>query len=466
VSSASDLYFGFFFLLSLLFYLHLSKKEKTNKTLYLLSVAAYMLGMMSKETAIVLPALLVVFDISHKGLGWTIRRAPRYLPYAAVGVAYLVMRSIVIGGFIHQEQVELTAWGVVLNVFPLFAGYLKTLLFPMELSAIYVFHPVALVTDPTAAVGIIVAIAFVVLIFLARKKPVELLCLFLIAVPLLPVLYIPALQLSPFAERYLYIPSAGFAVLSACVLSRLARAGEARGISGSRAVVTLFAALMVATYAYGTVDRSAVWKDDLSLWKDTVVKAPDSHNAHYNLAWAYQRAGENEKAAAHYIETIRIKPERPKAHYNLALIYQASGDTARAIESYEAAIRYNPTDARAHYNLALAYQKEGGTRRALEHYVAAVNARPDFEDAHFNLAWTYLSAGLPDNAIIHFREVIRINPASADAWYNLGLSYANKGIFDRAAAALEEALKIFPGHTEARVLIERIRSREGGRGNN
>lgn len=69
------------------------------------------------------------------------------------------------------------------------------------------------------ALSFMAAVVFVVLFAIAFKKNrVAFLGLLFTTVPLLPVLYIPALGEDTFTERYLYLPSVGYAILLAVLL--------------------------------------------------------------------------------------------------------------------------------------------------------------------------------------------------------------------------------------------------------
>lgn len=98
----------------------------------------------------------------------------------------------------------------------------QKLVLPVGLNAFYTFHPVHSLAEPRAAASIAFFGAFVVTaVFAARRRSPAFVCLALIVAPLLPALYISKLGENVFTERYLYLPSSGFAVLAGMAFSRL-----------------------------------------------------------------------------------------------------------------------------------------------------------------------------------------------------------------------------------------------------
>ena len=381
-----------------------------------------------------------------------------YLPFAAVAAGYVALRSASIGGAIFQKQVELTLYESLINVFPILAKYVGKLVLPVGLNALYDYEPVRSIAEPRALLALLLILAIALAALLARRKREVLFSLLWIFVPLAPVLYIPALQTASFADRYLYVSTAGFGFLAAYGLGvLLKRGGRVRGAALASVAVVL------VLYAAGSVTRSMVWKDDYSLWSDTVSKSPRSASAHYNLASTIHARGDKREAVVHYLDALRLDPAKANAHYNLALAYQGLGETIRAIEHFERAIDLGYRLEESHYNVAASYIALGNLERAAFHYGEALRLNPGNENAHYNLAWTYERLGDPDRAAGHYRRVVALNPGSVDARYNLGRIYLEKGLADEAVGEFEGVLRIRPGDPEAEAWLERARRLKGSK---
>lgn len=259
-------------------------------------------------------------------------------------------------------------------------------------------------------------------------------------------------------EHRMYLPMAGAAIAVSSLIflafsALLPALDDSRRLIVAGLVVVL--PLSVAAYA-----RNNVWENEVTLYEDALRKSPGKERVRYNLAWAYHRRGQIDKALEQYHEDLRIDPERDKAHYNLALIYRDRKDNARAERHFLEAIRINPSNPVAHYNLAMLYHSSGDLDRAIAYYAAAVKAAPDYEDAHYNLAMALHEKGDIDGAIRHFGAVLTANPGSVDALYNIGRAYAKAGDRRRAVLAFSEALRARPDFPEARAELSRLEGRQ------
>lgn len=421
VAAVPELTFTFFYILA--FYLHASSGAGLSSPRYVLSVIFYFSALFCKETAIVLPAMLLVYDYSKKGTR-AIKRWFVYLPYLAAASGYLLLRRHAVGGLSHHRVLNLTDYEWVINIPPTLAKYVYKLVLPINLNAMYELHPARSIATPKAALAaVFVLILASVFAVLLKRRDTVLITLSWIFIPLLPVLYLPALT-QGFADRYMYLSTAGFGVLAAWGLKKTLEARYAATGAAARktaAAMVPLAAVTLVLYSAGTVKRSLVWKDDYTLWADTVGKSPGYATVHFNLGWALDKKGDIKNAMLQYKEAIRLDPGKTEAQYNLAMAYHLSGDLASAIRYYNDALRMNPNYENAHYNLASAYQETGDT---------------------------------PD-AIAHYNEVIRLNPNSADAHYNLGVIYSKNRFWDLSIGEFESALRINPNYGDARRGLEK-----------
>jgi tetratricopeptide (TPR) repeat protein len=407
VSGITDPSYTFFFLLSLVLYIEPGMVASA------LSLVFFFIAALCKEPALTLPLLIVAFDYSTDRIssGPAARAAlKRYLPYIAVGLIYLALRVHSLHGFAPAwiSHRELGTHAQAATAFQLFSAYLWKLLFPVDLSAYYLLHPVKSLHDSAAILSLLVAAAFLAgSAACFRRQRVAFFSLLLIAVPLLPVLYIRAIGESSFAERYLYLPSAGAAILAALLLKSL-KTGKAKK---AEAAFVLFACLSLV-FLIGTVSRNAVWKDDYSLWADTVLKSPDAETPRYNLANVLAHEGRLREAIQEYQAVLRLDPGHAKAHNNLGIAYAMSGLRDNAIDEFRASLGIDPDNANAHYNLGNAYGEKRMWDKAVEQYTSALAINPRYAEAHNNLGQAYRAKGMPRLAVEHFKAAVSLNPSN------------------------------------------------------
>jgi tetratricopeptide (TPR) repeat protein len=446
ISGLPDVAFTFFYLLA--FYLYV-RSDTVLSGNYLFSIGCFAVAALFKEPALTLPVVLLAYDYTCRKKRTSLTdSAKRYIPYLLIGAGYLVLRIHALGEFAPMKgHVKLSAYQYAINVFPLFIQYLAKLLFPLNLNAFYVFHPITSLFELKGALSLVATVVFVVLFPVTLKKNrVAFLGLVLMTMPLLPVLYIPGIVgENTFADRYLYLPSVGYVLLLAIFLSwaekKLPRAVKS---------ITILFLVLGGVYAVGTVSRNNIWKDNLTLWKDTVRKSPGSAVVHNNLAFAYGSSSQRDRAIAEYQTAVRLKPDYVEGHFNLGVVYASLGQWDKAIAEYQTVIQVNPAFIAAHYNLGIIYASLGQWDKAISEYQATLRLNPDHSDAHNNLGVAYASLGQWDKAIAEYQAALRLNPDLADTHCNLGIAYASLGQWEEATAEYETALRLNPDFYEAR----------------
>jgi len=444
IAGLPDIAFTFFYLLS--FYLYISFRDGAKRA-YVLSLLSFSVATLFKEPALTLPIMLIAYDYQLKEFDDTLAGGmKRYIPYIVVSGIYLLVRYYALRSFVPMESyANLSTYQSIINVFPLFREYLTSLLWPFNLNLWHTFHPISSLFEAKGMISVMVTVIFFIGAVAAyRKNKVIFLGLLMLVIPLLPVFYIKGIGGKPFAERYLYLPSVGYALLLAIFLSwakeKLPRA--AKGI-------TIVFIVIVGAYTAGTITRNNAWQDNFNLWSDTVKKSPDSEMAHNNLGVAYASQGQWDRAITEYQTALRLKPEFSKTHYNLGVAYASQGQWDRAIAEYQTTLRLKPDYIEAHNNLGLAYASQGQWDRAIAEFQTALRLKPDYIKAHNNLGVAYASQGQWDRAIAEYQTALRLKPDYIEAHNDLGLAYASQGQWDRAVAEYQTALRLKPEYAEA-----------------
>ncbi|MGD0883725.1 MAG: tetratricopeptide repeat protein [Thermodesulfovibrionales bacterium] len=418
VSGVPELSYTFFFLLSLHFYM---RYEEGTKGMYPLSVLSFSIAAFCKEPALILPVILMAYDsiFGKKAKGY-LPFIKRFIPYFLVTGVYLGLRYHALGGFSpFKPYVVLSTYGYIINAFPLFIQYLEKFFLPLNLNAFHVLHPISSIFETMGIVSLTVTTAYVVVTFIAFKKKSKVgFGLLVIALPLLPSLYIPAVGENAFAERYLYLPSFGFVLLIALALSWVKTIE--RELASRLVIISLAVA---ALYSVGTVTRNAVWKDDLILLADMVRKSPDAATPHYNLGTAYAKQNRLDEAIIEDNAALSLRPDLAEAHYNLGTAYAKQNRLDEAVNEFITAVKLKPDYSEAHNNLGLAYGKQNRLGDAVNEFITAVKLKPGDSEAHNNLGTSYLKRNRLDDAVNEFTTAVKLEPDNAQAHNNLELCY-------------------------------------------
>jgi tetratricopeptide (TPR) repeat protein len=433
--------------------------------------AAQAVGLFSKENGVVLPGIMLAYDLTWdltRDLIWRGRatwrqRAPAYAVVALPLAAFFWLRSglhthmlidftdnpLVRAGF---RTARLTAVKVV-------GMYVWLFLWPARLSADYSYNAVPLFgwralnwEDAKALLGLTVCLGAGLLAVRWRSKGKPLLFfLMFFFVALSPTSNLIVLIGSVMAERFLYLPSVG---LAGCVVSCVVAAiplGQRRLLQRRAAAPVAWTALALACLALTarTYARNFDWQDDRSLWTSAVSVSPGAAKPHYNLGVEFERMEDRQaEAIAEYQAALRIEPDFVEAHNNLAnALARMPGRLPEAIAEYQAALRIRPDRPEAHFNLALALaEMPGRLPEAIAEFQAALRIRPDYAEAHYNLANALAGTpGRAPEAIGEYRAALRIQPNYAEAHFNLGNALAQTpASLPEAIAEYEAALRLRP----------------------
>jgi protein O-mannosyl-transferase len=248
------------------------------------AVLTFVLGLLSKESAIVTPALLAVLRLARVGGDAPPERpggraiALELAPYLVVAAVYLAIRFGPMSIPIAYARYAGGSFLATLAGLPaIWAYYLRLILLPWPLCAEYTgfFRFGRQPIGPTlAAVGALAA--FVTLLIWAARRGHRIVAFglgwFLVA--LLPVSNLVPMPI-PAAERFLYLPLAGLALALA---SGLALAAERVAARVRRTGIAVGAAILGAYLILINV-RHGDWRDDETLWLATATTNPRSCGA-------------------------------------------------------------------------------------------------------------------------------------------------------------------------------------------
>jgi tetratricopeptide (TPR) repeat protein len=214
-----------------------------------------------------------------------------------------------------------------------------------------------------------------------------------------------------------------------------------RAVLVSEACLVTFCAILLG---FLTVKRNVAYQTPLSIWQDTVAKAPRNPSARNNLGCILTSVGRVAEAMEQYLEAVRLEPEHAITHNNLANALVDSQRLPEAIEHYEEAVRLEPDYAKAHNNLANTLTKTGRESEAIEHYQAVLRTCPDDLATHCSLAGVLMSLGFLPEAIEHYQQALKLDPQSAETHNNLAIALLKADRLPQALEQFEQAARLNP----------------------
>jgi len=415
ISERKNVLYTFFWLSSLLVHLRWRRADSSRAPfVYAGSLLLFALSLLSKGAAMTLPAALVLIEWSRgRPLG---RRFWLSLaPYVALGI---------LGGIGLLRLVPATmpvpSLGVRLAVAcRAFWLYLATFLWPHALLPIYPRWSIAQMAPPdlAAALGVV---ALVAVGGAARARVPRVIVvgagLFVTNIILvLGVVWNSYTRTAFVADRYLYLPAVGLAIVAVAGLGELAHVARLPARVVPAALTLWFTLLGVATWG-----QVPVWHDSGALWGYALAHHPDCVPCHENLGRMLLDRGDVATAADHYETAMRLGPD-VMGVFGLGNVRLRQGRLDDAAALYERARRLDPLYEKPAYNLGVVREKQGRAEEAIASYQEAVRLRPEWPDAHNNLGVALLHAGRIGEAKTQFEETRRLHPGDVEAELNLGL---------------------------------------------
>jgi len=461
-----DVLSAFFWMLTLLFYERYVKHP--GRTRYLLTLGAFVMGLMSKPMLVSLPLVMLLMDYWPLGRirsGQTGGTAPEpFLRLIREKVPFIAMSAIISivtiyvqhkGGAVASVKALPFSFRAV-NALWSCAVYMGKMIWPLHLAVIYPI-PSTLTIWQGLFSGFLLAGITAAAVICAKRHPYFLTGWLWYLITLVPVIGLVQVGRQSMADRYTYIPFIGLFIMIAWGLQLIA--GDKRY---RRTAVSAAAGVMLLFFTAYTWLQTGYWKDSIALFSHAVKTVPDNYVAHESLGYALAQSGRFDEAVYQYTEALRISPDYERALTGIGNVLVKQGKITEGIYYTNKALVLNPDSAEAHFNMGFALMNEGRDAEAIYHYTEGLRSDPENADIHFILGVTLAAQGRLDEGIRHFSEALRITPDFAEAHYSMGVARLRQEKFDDSIRHFTEALRIRPDFAEAgHSLREAIQLRDG-----
>jgi tetratricopeptide (TPR) repeat protein len=389
------------------------------------SLCFYTLALLTKETAVVFLLILIASDWlgfpdsvqspRPRGVRAAVPLLKSLAPYLLLTAAYVAARTLALRGFSHPAA-QISWLTVLLTWPPLLLFYLKLLVWPVGLSP---FYGLQFVTHPTMRNTVLPVIVLVLcgaamVRWAARRRAVALAVPWLIF-PVLPVLAVQVFGNGNFAHnRYLYLPSVGFAMLAAAALRSVPWGKPLYGALPCSQVAICLALAFSFILAVQLEDR--YYTNDAAFYSYAYARM-GNHDAIIGMDYANTLAeqGQFDRAAEIYRGLIQARPEMWDACFNLGYMYYQAGRPAEAVPYLARAAGADPPRAAPFLYLGLAQFKLNQMDTAEANLRRAVALAPTAPNYHFALGMVLQVRGKLPEAEAAFRQELDINPGNQAA---------------------------------------------------
>lgn len=409
-SAANESLAAIFIFACYLFFLRSNDSRSANRDL-LLSWLMFALALLTKETAIIAPLMIVVLAWGYLPRD---ERAPRWIaalaaeaPYAIIAGTYLVVRKLVLA---HVSPTELrTDIPTALTTMPSVAWlYLQHVFAPWPLAVVYDTPYVASLSSPRFWLPLLLLTALLAAaVWVWRKTRATAVAIGLLWIPVhlaVPLLTLPLFRNVDLShDRYLYVPLFGFALLAGYAWRKIPKPGLRNA---------LLAALVIS-YAALTFHQQKFWSNDAALFARAEQVSPGAYLAkvldgqelarqkRYTeavplleasvlqqpralagmMVLAYTRCDMGERQAAEdmFARALALQPQSAEANYMLGLCRLTKADATSAVPPLQIAVEHFPGSMEYRLTLGRALVQAGRKREAIEQYRMAEALAPQSE---------------------------------------------------------------------------------------
>jgi len=370
---------------------------------YLFATLCFVLAMLSKPTGVILPLLVLPL----LWLQW--QQLPRQ---AWSRLAIWVVLAIPIATVAKYSQpapytVSLPIWRRFGVAGDAVAFYLFKIVWPKTLLLQYDRNPTYITEHGLIWWTWIVPAVLITILWLNRRRCAPALagmCFFVAGLfPVLGFFRFNFQYYSTVADRYLYLPMFGIALIAAWAVERLTR---------RYAVLSLLPLLFLAARSAMQVQY---WQDSLKLFGHVLENNPESAIGNILFANELNRRRDYADAIGYARRSIQIDPHRSEAYAALAKALDGVGRTDEAVETFREGFRHDFRTRVLVSDYALELLHEGNN---------------------------------PQHALVFARLAVELVPR-AETYVNLGSALAETNDWQGARHALETAVSLDPNNYNA-----------------
>jgi Tfp pilus assembly protein PilF len=416
--------------------------------------ALLVLALLTKAIAITLPLVL----LAYRALA---PREARAVAVERLSAGFLAALGVLAaGGLVYRawllppwvqaatHDASVTPWIYFITEWSAYLYYLRLFLWPDALVIDRLDYPLARSILEVQAWGSLLALAALGALAwrLRRRWPIVTFAVLWYLITLAPESsFFPLAE--PVNEHRPYLAMLSLGALAGLALTALA-ALVARVMRASATRVTVaVVAVVVIVLGGATHVRNEVWRDDYTLWKDAIEKAPRNPRAWLNAGHAAMARGEDDAARTYLLAGVRLAPCYAYLHMNLSALEARAQRLEESLRWADEAARCNPGLALTAYYRGAALERLGRFDEALDAY-----RRTTALDPHHAGAWQAQAAVLERreawaDAAAAFDRALEENPTLVEAAMRAGLLYHYR--LADAARAVERyrtALRLTPTH--------------------
>jgi tetratricopeptide (TPR) repeat protein len=423
---------GFFFFLAFYLYLKGRKEEDRKRIIFLgLAFISILLATLSKPSAIVFPAVLLVYEISLRQNRWVDFLKRHWFFFTLCIFISLIFVYILMKVMFETGGMKPYRGGNFLNNFIIsfyaFLYNIKLLTLTINYSAAYTINvPYPILGFRTLFVIGITFLFFGLSLLSLKKTKVIFFSFLFFLVTLLP--YLNVIPISTLlADRYVFIASFSYVFLLGILFDRLYVVKKKKYSEDFFKLLSSVLFLFLLTgYSFMTIQQNKIWENSYTLWSDAVEKHPNSNTANALMGVVYMELGMDEKAVEYLEKAVQLFPIDYESRNNLGIVYGRLKKPEKALKELLTAISLKPENETIQINLSVFYQGQKEYSRSEEILKNLISKNPQNANLYFRLGIVYKEMGKYEAAITTLIKSIELAPHMINPYEELGNIYLNQ----------------------------------------
>lgn len=393
-------------------------KKPTTKRL-IINIFFFLLCLFTKENAIILPILFVLFLLKDKSTEITPslkhKNTLLFAGWFSCTALYYIARKSVIPDGSATNMHEITR--LFKEYSPTLLQYIGKMIFPFNLST----YPK--MEDTTLLYGVL---ALIIIYFSFFRKRAFNPSHFWLGLTWFILFLLPTGIIGENAlEHRLYIPGIGFSIM--CASNK-----TINNLSFDKGFPKWIVISTLLLFCILTFLHSKNFKDVDPFWKKARQTSPHSALARLHMGIYYHFNNNIEKAEEEYRMAIQIDPFLKDNHNNLGKIMLDKGLLEEAEMLLKTELEITPDHALAYYNLSSIRQRQGKYTEAKKYLEKAVTINPNYTDALNDLGTLLAMEKKYDEALQLFHKALQIEPTYKLSHKNIALLYLSKKEYAKA----------------------------------
>ncbi len=441
-SARKDLLSGFFFLAS--YGLYLKEGRRTLGSILLpLSVLLFGLGLLSKISIVMLPAVLLLTEwLQETRIEW--KRVKRIIPFAVLSCLFT---WIALAGKSASLR-ETSLLEKILMAPKSIAFTLQHFVWPSHLSILYPYMHSIRMTDVAILFPIFGCLLICVLLWWNRASTRTGIFGFGFFLIMLSPSFLnieKGIDRYITADHYAYVPMLGLLLVFGFFLQRCL----------SKRLFYGCAALILLMFGFLSHTRSLLWRDNQTLYASVLARYPDSFVAHANLGLDALERGRADTALYEFTFAEHIHPTMDM-QLNRGIALESLGRMEEARNTYTNMFMQYPQSADALNGIARTLESLGRTEKAIALYRTSLTLDPVLAITYNNFGSLLINHKRFSEAIAILQKGVDVHADTGDLFFNLGVAYKEVGKTTEAIHAFREAVRISPEDLEARGNLQRL----------